>query len=69
MRTILIVVLLLCTNTRVFTQSYISGTLKTRKQEAVSRASITLQGSYHGTTSSENGDFSFISPDTGFLSW
>jgi vitamin B12 transporter len=67
MRTILIVVLLLCTNTRVFTQSYISGTLKNRKQEAVSRASITLQGSYHGTTSSENGDFSFISPDTGFF--
>jgi outer membrane cobalamin receptor len=65
MRFLVIVILMICTGGQVFAQTQISGVLKTRKQEPVAGASITLEGTYYGATSSDNGNFSFTSSDTG----
>jgi hypothetical protein len=50
---------------RLPAQVTISGFVKTVKQEPLAGASISLENSYSGTTSSADGSFSFMAADTG----
>lgn len=65
MRLFLMLFLLIIIDNHTIAQTLVAGTLKTRKQEPVPNASITLANTYSGATSAENGSFSFFSTDSG----
>lgn len=46
-------------------QTIISGTIRSKNKVPLDGASISLEGSYYGSTSSKGGAYSFSSPDTG----
>lgn len=62
---VLCTILLFLSGTSFFGQTTISGKITDTKGKAIVNANVFIEGAYDGTTTNENGDFSFITNEKG----